>query len=127
MFLGVKWESEVVRSDRNYSLSAVESVVLVKLNLFLPALVELFFEAFLVVYHINYALVNITTVTRAAALQSVIVRCLTFVDQPVFPDAASETSGDHALSRCPPALRLRLFHPGVNYFVSSDLFVDLHG
>ena len=99
MLLGVKWESHVVGSDRDHSLSTIKSVVFVELDLLLPALIKLLLEAFLVVYHINYALINITTVTRAAALESIIIRCLTFVDQPVLPPdaAASKTSSDHAV------------------------------
>ena len=100
MLLSVKWESHVVGSDRDHSLSTIKSVVFVELDLLLPTLFKLLLEAFLVVNHINYALINITTVTRAAALESIIIiRCLTFVDQPVLPpDAATgKTSSDHAV------------------------------
>ena len=68
MLLGVKWESHVVRSDRNYSLPTVKCVVLVQLHLFLATLIKLLLETFLVVHHIYYALINITTVTRTAPL-----------------------------------------------------------
>ena len=99
MLLSVEWESHVVGSDRDHSLSTIKSVVFVQLDLLFPALIKLLLEAFLVVYHINYALINITTVTRAAALESITIRCLTFVDQPVLPPdtAACKTSSNHAV------------------------------
>ena len=99
MLLSVKWESHVVGSDRDHSLSTIKSVVFVQLDLLLPALFKLLLEAFLVVNHINYALIDITTVTRATALESIIIRCLTFIDQPVLPpDAATgKTSSDHTV------------------------------
>ena len=72
VFLGVKWESEVVRADCDYCLSTVKCVVFVELDLLLPALIKLLLEAFLVVDHVHYALVDIPTVTRAAP-ESVII------------------------------------------------------
>ena len=120
VLLGVEWESHVVGSDRDHSLSTVKSVVFVELDLLLPALIKLLLETFLVVYHVYYALIDITTVTRAAALEPVIIRCLAFVDQPVLPpDAACKTSGDHAMRRRPLTLGIWLFDPGVDHFVSS--------
>ena len=62
VLLGVKWESHVVGSDRDHSLSTVKSVVFVELDLLLPALIKLFLEALLVSNHIYYALVDIPAI-----------------------------------------------------------------
>ena len=62
MLLSVKWESIVVRADCDNSLSTVKGVVFVELNFFLPALIKLILEALLVGDHIDYALVDITTI-----------------------------------------------------------------
>ena len=62
MLFSVKWESQIVGSDCDNSLSTVKSVVLIELNLFLPALIKLLLEALLVGNHIYYALVDIAAV-----------------------------------------------------------------
>ena len=62
MLFRVKWESIVVRADCDNSLSIIKSVVWVKLNFFLPALIKLLLEVLLVGDHIDYALVDITAI-----------------------------------------------------------------
>ena len=62
MLFRVEWESIVVRADCDNSLSIIKSVVWVKLNFFLPALIKLLLEALLVGDHIDYALVDISAI-----------------------------------------------------------------
>ena len=97
MLLSVKWESHVVGSDRDHSLSTIKSVVFVKLDLLLPALIKLLLEALLVVDHIDNTLIDIPTVTGAAP-ESAVIRCLPFVDQSAFAYTARKAPRNHAVS-----------------------------